>query len=222
MAASWQPFIDDLLRGGAISGAAIVGHNGLIWAASPDMRKDLCKESYMKIFESFKPRPAFKFNDKQDPTVLGPVTDFVATLPPELSLHIFSFLDSRDLGRCCCVCKQWRQFAEDDHLWKRQYEQIFKEALPKEPTLASKQHFKLSKQRKGFPTSFSPFYASCRRLYQTIRVEPGRSIYARSSSGGCVIVKTQQSFIIAIAPGRLEDAVVKVEKLADYLLLYSF
>lgn len=40
-------------------------------------------------------------------------------LPEELILHVFSFLEIRDLGTCSLVSKQWKRIAEDNGLWKR-------------------------------------------------------------------------------------------------------
>lgn len=47
--------------------------------------------------------------------------DFLAQLPPELALHVLSFIDEpHTLLRAAAVSKQWRHLVlDDDHTWKR-------------------------------------------------------------------------------------------------------
>ena len=45
--------------------------------------------------------------------------DIVGNLPPEISLHILSYLTSTELTKCFCVCKKWYNLANTDFLWKR-------------------------------------------------------------------------------------------------------
>ena len=40
-------------------------------------------------------------------------------LPHEVLFHIFSFLNSQDLVKCCGMCKSWYTSGNDDMLWKR-------------------------------------------------------------------------------------------------------
>ncbi|KAH3759894.1 morn repeat protein [Pelomyxa schiedti] len=43
---------------------------------------------------------------------------YFAVLPGEVVLHIFSFLDSKSLARCSCVCQLFHRFAYEDKLWQ--------------------------------------------------------------------------------------------------------
>ena len=45
--------------------------------------------------------------------------EIITDLPPELLLHVFSFLDVRTLGRLAQVSRRLRQLAHDDCLWSR-------------------------------------------------------------------------------------------------------
>ena len=40
-------------------------------------------------------------------------------LPHEVLFHIFSYLNSQDLVKCCGMCKTWYTSGNDDILWKR-------------------------------------------------------------------------------------------------------
>ncbi|KZV91535.1 WD40 repeat-like protein [Exidia glandulosa HHB12029] len=54
-------------------------------------------------------------------TLVGPrlKRDFLGELPPELALHVLSFVeDAQTLGRIACVSKPWRGLLGDEHLWK--------------------------------------------------------------------------------------------------------
>ncbi|CEL57547.1 F-box/WD repeat-containing protein pof11 OS=Schizosaccharomyces pombe (strain 972 / ATCC 24843) GN=pof11 PE=1 SV=2 [Rhizoctonia solani AG-1 IB] len=46
--------------------------------------------------------------------------DIVASLPPELSISILSFLSYTDLLTCALVSKKWQTLANDQELWRRQ------------------------------------------------------------------------------------------------------
>ncbi len=46
-------------------------------------------------------------------------SDPLARLPEEVSLNIFSFLDSQDLAQCSQVNTLWHILANDDSLWER-------------------------------------------------------------------------------------------------------
>jgi F-box and WD-40 domain protein CDC4 len=49
--------------------------------------------------------------------------DFIGQLPPELSLHIISFLDRRDLCRAAQVSKQWRNVIDSNESgWKELFD----------------------------------------------------------------------------------------------------
>jgi len=45
--------------------------------------------------------------------------DFISLLPKELSLHIMSLLQPRDLSVAAKTCKFWREICNDDILWKK-------------------------------------------------------------------------------------------------------
>lgn len=42
----------------------------------------------------------------------------VLPIPEELTLEMMSYLDVKDLGRCCRVSKEWQRVASDDILWR--------------------------------------------------------------------------------------------------------
>lgn len=44
--------------------------------------------------------------------------DFVARLPPELSIHILSFLDLDSIIACRAVSRTWRIYAQDNAIWR--------------------------------------------------------------------------------------------------------
>ncbi len=48
--------------------------------------------------------------------------DFISELPSELSLMIFEYLDSADLGKAACVSKNWNCLASDWQVWKHKVE----------------------------------------------------------------------------------------------------
>ena len=41
------------------------------------------------------------------------------TLPNEIWLKIFSYLDLQDLNRCAAVCKKFQKFAYEKSLWQK-------------------------------------------------------------------------------------------------------
>ena len=45
--------------------------------------------------------------------------DIVARLPPELSIHILSFLDINSIIACRAVSRTWRIYAQDNAIWRR-------------------------------------------------------------------------------------------------------
>ncbi|KAF7724947.1 hypothetical protein EC973_000528 [Apophysomyces ossiformis] len=49
--------------------------------------------------------------------------DFIAILPREISLKIFSYLDAKSLCHAAQVSQTWRYLADDDALWHRMCEQ---------------------------------------------------------------------------------------------------
>ncbi|EJD36509.1 WD40 repeat-like protein [Auricularia subglabra TFB-10046 SS5] len=54
-------------------------------------------------------------------TLLAPrlKRDFLGELPPELALHVLSFVeDAQTLARVSCVSKSWRNLLADEHLWR--------------------------------------------------------------------------------------------------------
>ena len=54
-------------------------------------------------------------------TTIAPLLkrDFLRALPPEVSLHILSFIDDpRTLGRAARVSRYWNELLKDDCLWK--------------------------------------------------------------------------------------------------------
>jgi hypothetical protein len=55
---------------------------------------------------------------------------FRAVFPEEISLHILSFLDVRSLGRAQCVCKEWRELAGDDQLWRGLLRRLHQQTPP--------------------------------------------------------------------------------------------
>lgn len=48
----------------------------------------------------------------------GPLSLWQRLLPPEMTLHIFSFLPPASLAACACVCVEWRELAEEGALWR--------------------------------------------------------------------------------------------------------
>ena len=44
--------------------------------------------------------------------------DIVARLPPELSIHILSFLDLHSIIACLAVSRTWRIYAQDNAIWR--------------------------------------------------------------------------------------------------------
>ena len=52
---------------------------------------------------------------------LDPLTtaaDIVARLPPELSIHLLSFLDLESIIACRAVSRTWRVYAQDNAIWR--------------------------------------------------------------------------------------------------------
>jgi hypothetical protein len=45
-------------------------------------------------------------------------TDIVARLPPELSIHLLSFLDLDSIVACRAVSRTWRVYAQDNAIWR--------------------------------------------------------------------------------------------------------
>ena len=45
-------------------------------------------------------------------------TMLVETLPGELWIHIFGFMDPLDIVRCRGVCRKWCSLASDEYLWR--------------------------------------------------------------------------------------------------------
>eukprot|EP00741_Cyanophora_paradoxa_P024993 tig00000319_g24125.t1 len=54
----------------------------------------------------------------------------ISSLPSELLLHVFSFLDTQAFGRCCCVCKQWKGLALESNFWEIQCRKIWADCSP--------------------------------------------------------------------------------------------
>jgi F-box and WD-40 domain protein 1/11 len=48
--------------------------------------------------------------------------DIISYLPPELALHLLSFLDLPSILACLGVCKTWRRLASDNSVWKGLFE----------------------------------------------------------------------------------------------------
>ena len=46
------------------------------------------------------------------------VADIVARLPPELSIHVLSFLDLDSIIACRAVSRAWRVYAQDNEIWR--------------------------------------------------------------------------------------------------------
>lgn len=46
------------------------------------------------------------------------VADIVARLPPELSIHLLSFLDLDSIIACRAVSRTWRIYAQDNAIWR--------------------------------------------------------------------------------------------------------
>lgn len=44
--------------------------------------------------------------------------DFIGALPRDVSLHVLSYLDPVDLGRCARISRSWRIICEDNLLWQ--------------------------------------------------------------------------------------------------------
>lgn len=64
-------------------------------------------------------------------------------LPAEVLCAIFSFLDPKDLGNIATVCKQWREHASENIVWRRVCTREFPENYPFLPGVLLKDQFKL-------------------------------------------------------------------------------
>lgn len=53
-------------------------------------------------------------------------SSYFAVLPPELNLHILSFLDARDLINAAAVNREWHRLASDEFLWKSLFDRRWK------------------------------------------------------------------------------------------------
>ncbi|KIC76876.1 hypothetical protein DB41_EB00010 [Neochlamydia sp. TUME1] len=51
----------------------------------------------------------------------------IKTIPEELIVHIFSFLSPKELVNAQQVCKHWKKIGDEETLWKRHYQQHFKD-----------------------------------------------------------------------------------------------
>eukprot|EP00124_Ichthyophonus_hoferi_P003023 Ihof_evm5s236 gene=Ihof_evmTU5s236 len=64
--------------------------------------------------------------------------DFLLLLPSELVFYLLSFLDAKSLCACALVSTTWRRYAEDNSLWKGNYESHMKDDITTPlPTLPS-------------------------------------------------------------------------------------
>jgi hypothetical protein len=50
--------------------------------------------------------------------------DILSALPPELALHLLSFLDLHSILACLAVCKSWRMLAGDNAVWRGLFERM--------------------------------------------------------------------------------------------------
>ncbi|VDD86969.1 unnamed protein product [Enterobius vermicularis] len=50
--------------------------------------------------------------------------DFIRDLPAEIALHVMSFLSPADIARVSLTCRDWRNLAEDNQLWKGKCEEL--------------------------------------------------------------------------------------------------
>jgi F-box and WD-40 domain protein 1/11 len=48
--------------------------------------------------------------------------DIISLLPPELALHLLSFLDLPSILACLGVCRTWRSLASDNSVWRGLFE----------------------------------------------------------------------------------------------------
>ncbi len=60
---------------------------------------------------------------------LASVGGLMSTLPLELIILIFCYLEHHEVATIASVCKQWAQWASDQLLWKRAYEKMWETNL---------------------------------------------------------------------------------------------
>lgn len=49
----------------------------------------------------------------------------IKNTPPEVLVHIFSFLDSESFTSASLVCREWHSVASDDYAWKAAFDRFF-------------------------------------------------------------------------------------------------
>lgn len=50
---------------------------------------------------------------------------YIRTTPPEVLIHIFSFLDPAGISSASLVCRDWYSVAQDEYAWKAAFERFF-------------------------------------------------------------------------------------------------
>jgi len=50
---------------------------------------------------------------------------YIKATPPEVLIHIFSFLDPEGFATASLVCREWRSVARDEYAWKAAFERFF-------------------------------------------------------------------------------------------------
>ena len=55
----------------------------------------------------------------------NPAPSYIKTTPPEVLIHIFSFLDPEGFAMASLVCREWHSVARDEYAWKAAFERFF-------------------------------------------------------------------------------------------------
>lgn len=54
------------------------------------------------------------------------MTSHFLSLPTEIKIHIFSFLQPESLGNCAAVCKDWKNITSDNVIWKSALQKLYR------------------------------------------------------------------------------------------------
>jgi len=90
-------------------------------------------------------RVGFNFPQLEEKNIPN-MTDFTTDFSIHISEYIFSFLDSRDVGRSAQVNKMWQNICNNDCIWQRLFERRFKQGGKTDPTISWKEVFRKEKE----------------------------------------------------------------------------
>jgi hypothetical protein len=79
---------------------------------------------------------------------------FIKKTPPEVLVHIFSFLDSESFASASFVCREWHTIAGDDYAWKAAFDRFFgvHSIIPRLSTTWRGEYLHRSRLLRSFPT----------------------------------------------------------------------